>query len=214
MKTNLRRSPNEFRLFKLMKGAGGHYKMVSGASLRYFGALVLTLGISITAAVLLANDDEDEDDQNSGGSRRARAESILPTPQHTVWKTECGACHMLYIPALLPAKSWKKMLAELDKHFGEDASLDHKVKSDIENFLVKNAGDVSINRRGQKITASIPASAVPLRISETMYFMRKHDEINSATYKRKSIGSAANCLACHGGAEKGDFSEREVRIPK
>ncbi|MDP3306630.1 hypothetical protein [Methylotenera sp.] len=38
--------------------------------------------------------------------------------------------------------------------------------------------------------------------------------MSSATFKRKSIGSAANCVACHKGAEKGDFSESQIKIPR
>jgi hypothetical protein len=33
-------------------------------------------------------------------------------------------------------------------------------------------------------------------------------------FRRASIKSAANCTACHGGADQGNFSEHAVRIPK
>jgi mono/diheme cytochrome c family protein len=33
-------------------------------------------------------------------------------------------------------------------------------------------------------------------------------------WKRASVGSAANCGACHGNAAQGNFSEREIKIPK
>ena len=32
--------------------------------------------------------------------------------------------------------------------------------------------------------------------------------------RRKSIGSAANCTACHRQAEQGNFEEDAIRIPK
>ena len=41
-----------------------------------------------------------------------------------MWKAECSSCHMAYHPGLLPERSWRKMMAELDKHFGQNASLD------------------------------------------------------------------------------------------
>ena len=36
---------------------------------------------------------------------------------------ECGARHMVYPPALLPARSWAKMMGELGEHFCDDVTL-------------------------------------------------------------------------------------------
>ena len=44
--------------------------------------------------------------------------------------------------------------------------------------------------------------------------MRKHDEVAPEVWKRPKVGGPSNCVACHSGAEKGDFSERNVRIPR
>ena len=54
----------------------------------------------------------------------------------------------------------------------------------------------------------------PLRITETRWFVRKHDEVPRATWSRKSVGSAANCAACHRQAEQGIFNEDAIRIPE
>ena len=105
-------------------------------------------------------------------------------------------------------------MSGLDKHFGENASLDAATSDEITHFLVTNSAEKSTNRRSSRINQSIPANATPLRISETRYFMSKHDEVSPSTFQRKSIGSAANCIACHKSAEKGDFSESEIRIPR
>jgi aldehyde:ferredoxin oxidoreductase len=106
------------------------------------------------------------------------------------------------------------MMAGLDKHFGENASLDDASRDEIARFLALNSADKQDNRRSNRINQSIPAGATPLRISQTRYFNSKHDEIAASTFKRKSIGSAANCVACHQAAEKGDFSESQIRIPR
>ena len=53
-----------------------------------------------------------------------------------------------------------------------------------------------------------------LRISETPWFRRKHDEVSASTWKNPKIGTAANCTACHAGAERGDFDDDTVRIPR
>ena len=38
--------------------------------------------------------------------------------------SECGSCHLAFPPSMLPAASWTRMMAELQDHFGDDASLD------------------------------------------------------------------------------------------
>lgn len=165
--------------------------------------LVLITTITSTSALLA-----------SGGMEREGKSSQMVPVTNAKWKAECSSCHMLYHPGLLPERSWKSMMAGLDKHFGENAALDAATRDEITQFLMKNSADKSDNRRSSRINQSIPATATPLRVSETRYFTSKHDEISATTFKRKSIGSAANCIACHQAAEKGDFSESQVKIPR
>lgn len=169
--------------------------------------LVLITSITSTSA-LLASGGMGEGGEGGEGGRQ------MPTVTNEKWKTECSGCHMLYHPALLPERSWTKLMTGLDKHFGENAGLDTATQNEITRFLVLNSADKQDNRRSKRINQSIPANATPLRITETRYFTSKHDEVSSATFKRKSIGSASNCVACHKGAEKGDFSESQVKIPR
>ena len=150
----------------------------------------------------------------SGGGGGEGGAKQLPPVTNVKWKAECSSCHMLYHPGLLPERSWHKIMAGLDSHFGENATLDAPTRDEIAHFLASNSADKSDNRRSSRINQSIPANTTPLRISETRYFLSKHDEISPATFKRKSIGSASNCIACHQGAEKGNFSESLVRIPR
>lgn len=173
----------------------------------FFKTLITLLAVFSTSFWLLADDDDHHE--------RSRTLRELPTmPTHPTWKTECASCHQLYHPGLLPERSWKKMMSTLKDHFGENAELDAKAKADIEKFLTANSAENSNNRRAQKFLKSIASIETPLRISDTPYFKRKHDEISPSVFKRKSIGSAANCLACHASAEKGYFDEHEVKIPK
>ncbi|OGV71430.1 MAG: cytochrome C [Methylophilales bacterium RIFCSPHIGHO2_02_FULL_57_10] len=165
--------------------------------------VVLITSVSSAGALLASGGGGEE-----GGGRQ------LPPVANAKWKAECSSCHMLYHPGLLPERSWQKMMGGLDRHFGENAGLDAPTRDEIARFLAANSADKLDNRRSQRINQSIPASAVPLRISETAYFKDKHNEISPSTYKRKSIASPANCAACHQGAEKGDFSESLVKIPR
>jgi hypothetical protein len=167
--------------------------------------LVLITGITSTS-VLLASGGMGEEGEGGGAQ--------MPAVTNAKWKVECSSCHVLYHPGLLPERSWNKIMAGLDKHFGEDASLDVATRNEIAHFLAVNSADKQDNRRSKRINQSIPANTTPLRISETRYFTSKHDEISAATFKRESIGSASNCAACHRNADKGDFSESQVRIPR
>jgi hypothetical protein len=120
------------------------------------------------------------------------------------WKTECSACHLAYPPQLLPVESWRAMMTQLDKHFGADASLDAKTAAEIRAFLEANAGR---NKR--------EATGKPLqRITETRWFKKEHDEVPARVWSSAAVKQPGNCAACHIQAERGDFSERSLRIPR
>lgn len=163
------------------------------------GILVLT--VSATGALLAGGGE-------SGGERR------LPAVSHPAWQSECSACHLAYHPALLPARSWQRLMGGLERHFGENASLDPALAQAITRFLVAHAAETSDNRRARRIAGSIPAGEAPLRVSDTAYFRHEHDEIPPRIWRRPAIGSRSNCAACHTTAPQGDFSERNVRIPR
>ncbi len=133
-----------------------------------------------------------------------RGRPVLPAQVNASWQQECAGCHLAFPPGLLPAASWRKLMSGLDKHFGVDASLTAAEAAGITDFLVKNAS----NRWS--------AATTPLRITESAWFKAKHNEreIAPAVWKRPAVGSASNCLACHAGADKGNFDERSIRIPK
>ncbi|MCB1640017.1 MAG: diheme cytochrome c [Thiothrix sp.] len=120
------------------------------------------------------------------------------------WKAECSSCHMAYPPRLLPADSWRVLMDGLSGHFGSDASLDQETVDRILPFLEHYAG------RQRRRTTDKPV----LRITETRWFRKEHDEIGSSVWKRPGIGSPSNCMACHTGAGQGDFDEDTVRIPR
>lgn len=180
--------------------------------------LLVACLVGLTFTIKGWTDDDEENEGKEHQSSKVYFESrkliYKPAEMNPKFKAECTSCHMAYLPGLLPERSWTKMMDTLDKHFGEDASLDEKTKKEILDFLAQNSSDRTYSRRGKKIAATIPTSEAPLRISETGYFNRKHHELAANIYKRKAIGSKANCLACHPGAELGNFNEREIRIPK
>ncbi|MBZ0104787.1 MAG: diheme cytochrome c [Sulfuricella denitrificans] len=140
--------------------------------------------------------------------------SLAPATSNLKWKNECSACHMAYPPALLPERSWRKMMAGLESHFGQDASLDALTAKEITAFLVNNSAERAGNKRAKKVLGALGPDEAPLRISETAWFVREHEEVSPQVWKRPKIGSPANCNACHQGAEQGNYSEHQIRIPR
>ncbi len=189
-------------------------------------AVVATVGMLRNTWVVMADDDDDEgDDHHERSSRRELTPLVSASGQPTTqavgalvvgltkWKSECSSCHQLYHPGLLPERSWRKMMGSLQSHFGESAALDDLTKNEITSFLVSQSADHSTARRSSKIASAIPTSETPLRFSDSYYFKRKHHEVSADVFKRPKVGSAANCLACHAGAESGVYSEHQVKIP-
>lgn len=149
------------------------------------------------------------------GRAPADDDAIFPMPAGKIFVNECGSCHTAFAPGLLPARSWRKMMAELAEHFGEDASLDEPVRLALLKELETLAADgPQANMRMRRINAAIPAGAAPQRISDTGYFKYMHDEVPKYVWKRKQIGTPGNCIACHTRSNEGRYGEREIRIPQ
>ena len=156
----------------------------------------------------------DSDDRWALGDYFKRKKGVEPV-KNELYQEECGSCHFAYQPGLLPKRSWKKMMkiSELENHFGDDAYLEEDYRVEIENFLVKNSADDSWYKRSRKIMASIREDEAPLRISETRYFERKHDEIPKRLVKQKEVRSFSHCSKCHESADKGIYDDDSVNIP-
>lgn len=173
--------------------------------------LAFTIGLGATFKAF-GDDDEDEDEEHEGRERTSQYHegkgegSMIKNVTNETWKTECASCHMAYPPGLLPAESWKAMMNNLSDHFGTDASLDAETVKEILPFLEENASQ----RRTEKDAKGEPI----LRISETAWFKDEHDEISKSTWTSPKVKSASNCIACHTQAEKGNFDEDTVKIPR
>ncbi len=172
---------------------------------------VAVLAMSVTMSVAQADDDRDErygEEHSEGGSGKYGGENrgnpLQPAQINAKFQQECSTCHIAYAPGLLPAESWRKIMAGLGKHFGSDASLTGQENKEIAAFLVNNAS----NRWS--------ASTAPLRITESVWFKRKHDghEISPAVWKNPQVKSPANCTACHPQADRGNFNEHGIRMPR
>ena len=121
-------------------------------------------------------------------------EYIAPVTDPLV-KKECGECHMTFHPALLPRASWRKMMATLATHFGEDASLDAETREKVEGFLIANTND-------RRVDPNNP----PLRFTTAGWFLDEHSEGDVEwMMRRRKIRSWADCVGCHRNAERGYY---------
>ncbi len=125
-------------------------------------------------------------------------------PPNERFRSECGSCHVAYPPQLLAAPAWRRIMSQLEQHFGTDASVDPAAAADIAAYLERYSGS---DRR----TGPTPDS---LRITETRWFLHEHREVPAAVWNLPAVKSAANCAACHTSAEQSDFRERNIRIPR
>ena len=127
--------------------------------------------------------------------------SIVLLPSYV---QECAACHAPYPPGLLPKESWQRLMDNLPRHFGTDASVDAATQKALSTWLVSYAGT------GKRARTAPPED----RITRSDWFVREHREVPTAAWKRASIKSAANCSACHEGAAQGMYDEHGIRIPR
>ncbi len=128
-----------------------------------------------------------------------RAIVLLPA-----YVQECGSCHAPYPPGLLPNESWQRLMSNLPKHFGTDASLDAPTQRALSTWLAATAGS------GKRARVAPPED----RITRGDWFIREHREVPRSAWARASIKSASNCGACHDGAAHGLYDEDSVRIPR
>ena len=135
----------------------------------------------------------------AAGDRRPPAVALLPK-----YKQECAACHLAYPPGMLPADSWRRLLNDLPRHYGTDASLDAATVTELATWLGANAGTY------KGVREAPPED----RITRSAWFVRKHDDVPAAVWKRDTVKSPTNCIACHNRADQGDFNEHTVRIPR
>jgi hypothetical protein len=134
--------------------------------------------------------------------------------KNELYKSECASCHFGYQPGLLPKRSWKKIMDNLENHFGTDAYLDDDTSKSILEYLVKNSADNSMGyKRSKKINNSISSHQTPIAVSDTPYFLKEHRGIPQRLIKQKEVGSISNCMACHTQAENGLYGERYINIP-
>lgn len=130
------------------------------------------------------------------------------------YSEECSSCHFAYQPGLLPARSWQKLMANLEDHFGDNAELEPEVQTTLTNYLTQNSADFSKGKLSLKLIHRLPKTQTPMRITELPYFKHEHDEVpQKMVTGNPAVKSFSYCDKCHTRAETGSYSEDDIKIP-
>ncbi|MRI58597.1 MAG: cytochrome C [Epsilonproteobacteria bacterium] len=140
-------------------------------------------------------------------------QKLFSPKEPTLYQKECGSCHFAYQPQLLPKRSWQKMMANLEDHFGTDATLGPSDNKTIAAYLYANAADVRPKGEMSEMALSMPKDKTLLRITELPKFKKEHRKIPQRYIEQKAVKSLSNCAACHRDAKRGLYEEENILIP-
>ena len=128
-----------------------------------------------------------------------------------IFAKECGSCHTLYPPTLLPKESWSKLMSDLPNHFGDDASLDdHGDHASILAYLLSHSAQSSHQEMSLKMMNSLK-NFDTIAITKTPFWKKTHREIPADVFKSETVKSSANCKACHSDIEQGTVEDDAIK---
>lgn len=130
-----------------------------------------------------------------------------------LYQEECAACHTGFHPGLLPQRSWEALFAGLEDHFGEDATLDDETYDQLFSYVWEQAAERQQDEVSLQILRSLAPEETPLRITDTPYWVARHQELDQAIFSHPEVGSSLQCAACHRYAEAGSFEDAHIRLP-
>jgi cytochrome b len=137
----------------------------------------------------------------------------IPQPQTVAlqaWTRSCSECHLAYAPALLPQRSWERMLREQDSHFGEDLLLS---ADDVKRLLLAIQVPAP-SWAALKLATSAPAAQEPLRITKLPYWNTAHGAVGKDRFAAAAAAGPHDCAACHRDAASGKFHPRLIQRSK
>ncbi len=182
-------------------------------------ATALVLGLGSLGIALSDEDGDERKERSKDRDERSLIQSNIAPAKDPGYLKECGSCHLAYPPGLLTADSWRRIMTaeSLAAHYGDDASLPEETRAALEAYLIAHAADQSKRTRERAFAAfhpiDQPAGELP-RITKTVYFIRKHDEIPPRlVVDNPEVRSFSQCDRCHVDANKGDYDEDRVKIP-
>ncbi|MCJ7765449.1 MAG: cytochrome b/b6 domain-containing protein [Thiovulaceae bacterium] len=186
----------------------GHKNMEGeSAKLNLFQKAAALIGIGLSLFVLVYALSAKENIVTAGYNQ-----AVDYKQENPLFVSECGACHTLYPPSLLPKRSWELVMADLGNHFGDDASLEQADQQSILAYLLRNSAESSTSEASLKIVQSMPNQAM-IAVTQTPFWKKTHHEIDQAYFESDKVRSSANCRACHSDIEKGLLEDRNIKLP-
>lgn len=137
-------------------------------------------------------------------------QKIAYEQENPVFVNECGSCHTLYPPSLLPKASWTALMGDLSNHFGDDASLDPSDHRTILAYLLAHSAETSTQEMSVKMMQSLEKRDM-IAITQTPYWKKRHHNISADVFANDAVKSRANCKACHGDVEQGTIEDNAIK---
>ncbi len=135
--------------------------------------------------------------------------------------SQCGSCHKLYPPFMLPSSSWQRIKGGLSNHFGEEISptmqkgenrISLHDQTIIFNYLKNHSADTSTREISVKVMKSLNGARGRKSITKIQYWKDVHAGIPREVFKSKKVKRKANCFACHQNFDKGMMEDIDIHI--
>lgn len=130
------------------------------------------------------------------------------------WSNLCGECHLAFHPALLPVRSWEKILDQQSDHFGEDLYLENDEIQTLRKFALQNAAETQLTEASLFMASTLSPHTTPIQIIKTSYWQSTHAHIDFEVIQQRLQINPIDCDACHLDADTGVFQDTLMRIPK
>ena len=148
-----------------------------------------------------------------GTAMSALADRPLRPVTNATVGSECGDCHVVYLPQMLPKRSWQRLMDGIADHFGEELSLDPETRKEVLGYLLENAAD-SGGKSGRRFLHGLGPEDAPIRITETPRWRKKHRELPKSVWSDPRIAFEGECHVCHTEAERGRYDDDHgLRVP-
>jgi len=133
------------------------------------------------------------------------------------YRKECGGCHFAYLPGLLPARSWDRMLDNVANHFGENLGLSADLSRSLREYLTLNAADRVPEKGPAVLLERLDPDRTPARVTQVPLIARRHlvvrDVLRTNTHASVQVRGLTNCDTCHEKAAQGSFALEHTVIP-
>jgi hypothetical protein len=185
----------------------GRVRAEEGFSTSWLAAFAASFFFLVHAVALAADDRFDR-------SRFDGLGGFQPVTDAT-YRKECGACHFAYLPGLLPARSWNRVLDQLGNHFGENVEFGSVVSTTLREYLTSNAGDKVPDKGPAVLLERVDVHTTPERITQIPLVIRNHIVVREVIKVNGQVKARTitNCDACHQKAGEGSFALRDLLVP-